>query len=143
MELNRQDVNKIIEAIRHIWNKNEELSKRFRIADDYENSDVIYGISNEYLSEFLETLIGKKVDVMGTVEQLYCCPCCGYKTLTEEYDAVEGTGYETCPLCGWEDDGTKEVNSYRSINRGSIEEYRKRLSTRNISNKCYRNFYLK
>ena len=93
MELNRQDVNKIIEAIRHIWNANEELSKIFRIADEHENSDAIYGISNEYLSEFLETLIGNKVDVMGTVEQLYCCPCCGYKTLTEEYDAVEGTGY--------------------------------------------------
>lgn len=135
MELNRQDVNKIIEAIRHIWNKNEELSKIFRIADEHENSDAIYGISNEYLSEFLETLIGNKVDVVGTVEQLYCCPCCGYKTLTEEYDAVEGTGYDICPLCGWEDDGTKDVNSYRSINRGSIEDYRKRLSTRNISNK--------
>jgi hypothetical protein len=31
----------------------------------------------------------------------YTCPCCGYKTLTEE---PPGT-YNICSICYWEDDG--------------------------------------
>ena len=30
----------------------------------------------------------------------YPCPCCGYKTLSEE----ERGSYEICSMCGWEDD---------------------------------------
>ena len=62
------------------------------------------------------------------------CPCCGYNTLTEEYNPKNGTGYDICPLCGWEDDGTIDVNSVRSINGGSISDYRKRLSLNFINN---------
>jgi hypothetical protein len=29
----------------------------------------------------------------------YCCPCCGYRTLTER------GGYDICRVCFWEDDG--------------------------------------
>ena len=61
------------------------------------------------------------------MEDLYKCPCCGHKTLTEIYNLDEGTGYDICPLCGWEDDGTTDIYQYRSINRGSIADYRKRL----------------
>lgn len=35
--------------------------------------------------------------------ELYPCPCCGYKTLTQE----EGGTYELCPICFWEDDGVQ------------------------------------
>lgn len=66
--------------------------------------------------------------------KLYKCPCCGYNTLTEEYNPKNGTGYDICPLCGWEDDGTIDVNSVRSINGGSISDYRKRLSLNFINN---------
>lgn len=31
---------------------------------------------------------------------LHPCPCCGFRTLTEE----ERGGYEICGVCGWEDD---------------------------------------
>jgi hypothetical protein len=34
---------------------------------------------------------------------MYTCPCCGYKTLTEQ---PPGT-FETCPICYWEDDDTQ------------------------------------
>lgn len=66
--------------------------------------------------------------------KLYKCPCCGYNTLTEEFNPKNGTGYDICPLCGWEDDGTIDVNSVRSINGGSISDYRKRLSLNFINN---------
>lgn len=135
MELNRQDVRKIIEVIRSVWESNSDLSSIIKTTDEYESSDIIYGFSNEYLSDFIETITGNRVKVVGTVESLYRCPCCGYKTLTEEFNAFEGTGYDICPLCGWEDDGTTDIYSFRSINKGSIADYRKKLSMKNITNK--------
>ncbi|MDE5781345.1 MAG: hypothetical protein K2I03_07670 [Lachnospiraceae bacterium] len=39
--------------------------------------------------------------------------------LTEEYNLDEGTGYDICPYCNWEDDGSTDINVYRSVNRGS------------------------
>ncbi|MEX9225936.1 CPCC family cysteine-rich protein [Providencia rettgeri] len=33
-----------------------------------------------------------------TPEDLYPCPCCGNKAISELGD------YEICPFCGWEDD---------------------------------------
>ena len=35
-----------------------------------------------------------------TSQTRFCCPCCGYLTLTEE---PPGT-YQICPVCAWEDD---------------------------------------
>jgi hypothetical protein len=61
------------------------------------------------------------------VEELLPCPCCGYKTLTEQYDIEEGTGYDICPYCNWEDDGTLDSNAFSSVNNGSISDYRKAL----------------
>lgn len=81
------------------------------------------------LSEIIHTITGYEVEVFGEVEELYPCPCCGFKTLTEYFDAKEGTGYDICPYCHWEDDGTTETDSYKSINKGSIEDYRKKMRT--------------
>ena len=39
---------------------------------------------------------------------------------------INSTEYDICPFCGWEDDGTTDVDEYRSINKGSINEYRKK-----------------
>lgn len=65
----------------------------------------------------------------GERDGLYPCPCCGLRTLTERFDPMEGTGYDICPYCKWEDDGTteKDADAYKSINRGSMSDYRKRL----------------
>lgn len=135
MVLKRDDVYKIIMTIRSIWDSCEDLNTVISISDESESSGIIYGISNEYLSDFVETLTGKKINVTGNVEQLFTCPCCGFRTLTEEYNVDEGTGYDICPLCGWEDDGTTDIDSYRSINKGSISDYRKILLTKNITNR--------
>lgn len=65
----------------------------------------------------------------GERDGLYPCPCCGLRTLTERFDPTQGTGYDICPYCKWEDDGTteKDAETYRAINRGSMSDYRKRL----------------
>lgn len=133
MELKRKEVAKLIDFIRKQISSNDELS--FLVDNDYEYNDLIYGISNEFLSDFIETAIGNRFEVIGEVEELYKCPCCGYNTLTEIYNHDEGTGYDICPLCGWEDDGALEIDEYRSINRGSISDYRKKLSDKRIGNK--------
>lgn len=138
MELKREEVARLIDYIRNIISENNELNSVVRIDNEYEINDLVYGISNEYLSSLIETITGCKVEVIGEVEELYKCPCCGYNTLTEVFNSDEGTGYDICPFCGWEDDGTTDINEYRSINRGSISDYRKKIKANNITNKWYK-----
>lgn len=139
MELRRNEVALLIDFIRKTIANNDEISSLLKFDNDYEYSDLIYGVSNEYLSEFIETLLGYKVKIVGDVEKLYKCPCCGYNTLTEIYNSEEGTGYDICPLCGWEDDGTTDIDEYRSINRGAIKDYRKKLFSHDVTNKWLKN----
>ena len=47
----------------------------------------------------------------GEREDLFPCPCCGLRTLTERFHPMEGTGYDICPYCNWEDDGTTEEDA--------------------------------
>ncbi len=37
------------------------------------------------------------------MKELFVCPCCGYKTLSEETPG----SYEICGICFWEDDGVQ------------------------------------
>lgn len=107
--------------------------------------DMVYhelsGCSNGFLSDFYLTLTGDKVEVIGEIQQLLVCPCCGFRTLSEIYDACKGTGYDICKYCEWEDDGTVEASKSSSVNRGSISEYRNRI----LENKnfFYKNKWLK
>jgi len=90
-------------------------------------SECYQGVSNGYLSEIYESIMGEIVEVIGEVSELYLCPCCKRKTLTECYDVDEGTGYDICPYCNWEDDGTKNIELSSGVNKGSIKEYRERI----------------
>ena len=139
MELKREEVARLIDYIRNMISENNELSSCIHIDNEYEINDLVYGISNEYLSSLVETITGCKVEVTGEVEELYKCPCCGYNTLTEKFNIDEGTGYDICPFCGWEDDGTTDINEYRSINRGSMTDYRKKITANRIINKWQKN----
>ena len=85
------------------------------------------GVSNGYLSEFYEGITGEKVEVVGEVVDLFSCPCCGYKTLAERCNPEEGTGYDICVYCNWEDDGTENIDVATSINKGSMKDYRNRI----------------
>lgn len=84
------------------------------------------GVSNGYLSEVYFTLTGERVEVIGVVELLYACNCCGFKTLSEKYGIDDG-GYAICDYCGWEDDGTIDSGVRSSVNRCSMEEKRGKL----------------
>lgn len=94
------------------------------------------GCTNGFLSEFYQTLTGEAVEVVGDTQKLFTCPCCGFKTLLEIYDIQQGTGYDICRYCQWEDDGTSSLDKVSSVNGGSINSYRAKI----IENK---NFFYK
>lgn len=140
--ISREKAIKLISEIRDIIEKEVELSKYFgnifieRSEEKIELETDIQGVSNGFLSEILCVIIGYDIEVCGEVERLFPCPCCGLRTLTEIYNPSEGTGYEICPYCNWEDDGTTDIKAYRSINKGSIEDYRKNIQ------KNYNKYYI-
>jgi hypothetical protein len=90
-------------------------------------TDYYEGVRNGYLSEIYEVLTGKRVEVVGETSALLACPCCFNRTLSERFDSEEGTGYDICRHCGWEDDGTSDSSASSGANGGSMEEYRARL----------------
>ena len=125
--MSREKAYELVELIHKMIFKEIDLKKFFDISVIDEDSEIdLIGVSNGFLSEMIQTITGYEVEICGEVEELFPCPCCGYRTLSECYDSVEGTGYDICPYCKWEDDGTIDVNIYRSINRGSISDYRKK-----------------
>ena len=85
------------------------------------------GITNGFLSDVHSLLFGEVVEFEGEVDDLYNCPCCGYKTLNELYNSELGTGYDICVVCHWEDDGTTDINEYSGVNKGSINDYREKM----------------
>ena len=133
LNISRENAIKLISDIRKVNEKEIDLKNYF--GDDFlennmEETDLdieVQGVSNGFLSEILCMVIGQNIEIYGDVEKLFPCPCCGLRTLTEEYNLDEGTGYDICPYCNWEDDGTIDINVYRSVNRGSIEDYRNRI----------------
>ena len=145
--MTREKALKLIEELRNLVKREIDISEYFET--DFSKADMeeleqeidFKGVSNGFLSEIVLAVTGYKIEVIGEVEKLFPCPCCGFKTLTELYDKNEGTGYDICPYCHWEDDGTTEIDDYRSINKGSIEEYRNNL--RKNFNKYYINKWLK
>lgn len=92
------------------------------------------GVKNEYLSSIISKIKKKDIIVIGKVEELYPCPCCGYKTLSEQGE------YDICNICYWEDDGTRELDKYSFVNKMSLLEAKK-VTLKNNSekdNKYYR-----
>lgn len=132
-KISRKDAIHLIVEVQNIIEKKVDLSKYFsedqwiNSIEEREVDTDFQGVSNGFLSEIIQSIIGYKVEVCGEVEVLFPCPCCGFRTLTESYNLIEGTGYDICPYCNWEDDGTIDANTYRSINRGSIADYRQKI----------------
>jgi len=70
--------------------------------------DEMLSVSNRFLANRLNV-----PEVVGDVEELYPCPCCGSRTISEPGEL------DICEVCWWEDDGkdnatateTSEVNT--------------------------------
>jgi len=75
------------------------------------------GVLNSYLRSQVATL-GRREAVDGDIEELAACPCCGYRSLRER------GAYEVCPVCFWEDDGTKEPDRISGPNHMTLREAR-------------------
>jgi hypothetical protein len=73
---------------------------------------------NSYLADRLRNL-GVAGDVEGIAELLEPCPCCDYRTLSGP------GGYDICPVCFWEDDGTSNLDSHSGPNHRTLREARK------------------
>lgn len=76
------------------------------------------GVRNEYLSKKVSAILGFNYEIEGLIEELYCCPCCKFKTLPRKGE------YDICPVCFWEDDGTTNPNSYSSPNHMTLKQAR-------------------
>lgn len=133
MKISRNKIIALLCEIRKTIYQNIDLQLYFDDVYSEDNTeqteleDFCNGVSNGFLSELIHAISGYEVEVTGDVENLFICPCCKYKTLSEKYDINECTGYDICPYCWWEDDGTVDINKYSSVNRGSISDYRERL----------------
>lgn len=130
--ISRKKAFELMQSVRDITDKTVNLSEYLEVNAKTYKMDLeedLLGVSNGFLSEIIQVITGFRVEVYGEVKELHTCPCCGYKTLEEVYDLKEGTGYEICPYCFWEDDGTTDPDSYRSINKGCITDYRNAIKS--------------
>lgn len=143
--MSRKNAIKTIKRIRDVANEtiqmNDFISRIVPEVCDTEIDDVINGFSNGFLSEVINTIFGCQCEVIGEVAPLFKCSCCGFKTLTEYFDPLNGTGYDICSYCGWEDDGTKDAMTYSSVNKGRIIDYQQKI--KNNPNKYYTFKWLK
>ena len=57
--------------------------------------------------------------IIGEAEDLFNCPCCGYKTLEIRGDFL------VCPVCFWEDDGNDDPHHYSDPNHMRLREGQK------------------
>lgn len=76
------------------------------------------GVKNEYLTHQMDTIGYHNLYIEGEKEALYPCPCCGYETLS-----LYGE-YEICPVCFWEDSGTRNPEQYSGPNHMTLAEGR-------------------
>ena len=130
-KLSRVEAIQVISRARHAVCEQSRLQE---LMDDYGANTVFdalleayAGVTNGFLSQVCEAILGQKVDVVGEPEVRFPCPCCNRQTLTELFDAAEGTGFDVCDYCGWEDDGTQNDEAISSVNRGSMADYRSRI----------------
>jgi len=149
-QIPRNEVFQLVTKCRLVFNTRDELLELLEKTDindcDIEKEvfetlkELYVGVSNGYLSELYEGIIGEKFEIVGDVFELFPCPCCEFRTLSEKYNLEEGSGYDICDYCNWEDDGTTNIDFSSSVNKGSITEYRDRI--KKYPNLFYRNKWL-
>ena len=74
------------------------------------------GVRNSWLQAKLSEMGVDPVKIVGEPEQMLECRCCGYLTLRGR------RGYEICPVCFWEDDGSEELDRPSAPNHMTLRE---------------------
>ncbi|MET1069746.1 MAG: CPCC family cysteine-rich protein [Pseudomonas prosekii] len=74
------------------------------------------GVTNSYLSTSMKKMGLGEHEVVGFIEPLETCPCCGYRTLSSR------ANYEICDLCRWEDSGVVDPEQYSGPNHMTLGE---------------------
>ena len=80
------------------------------------------GVRNEYLAHRLAPIGYKREIIEGDVEVLEICRCCEFRTLAER------GGYDICPICFWEDDGSHDPDTVSGPNHMTLREGRENFA---------------
>ena len=74
------------------------------------------GVKNTFIEEKLSKLYLIETNIIGNPDILHACYCC-------EFLALKTIGeYEICPVCFWEDDGTKHLQLFSQCNKRTLLE---------------------
>jgi len=79
--------------------------------------DCYIGVLNSYLENQL-SFLGRTERVIGCIEQLEVCFCCGYRSLKPP------GAFEICRVCFWEQDGTTELDRISPANHITLRQAR-------------------
>ena len=130
--ISRHEAIKLISRAREVAGDQaaiQELLTEYRAPSIFDALLEVYaGVNNGFLSAVCEAIYGLRVEVIGTQTALLPCPCCHRRTMHELFNTEQGTGYEICEHCGWEDDGTSDEQESSSVNGGPMTEYRERVA---------------
>ncbi len=80
---------------------------------------LLQSLRHEYvgvLNEFIEQRLGISERVIGQVEVLRPCDCCGFRTIETEFDV--------CPVCFWEECSVLAGTSFPGPNRLPLQQAR-------------------
>lgn len=100
-----------------------------------ENINLSVLIRNLHLEQLVKSITGNDISIIDHSDDSIsgtACEACDYIVFESEEDAF----YEICPVCGWQNDGSKGSNKYSSANCMTISEYRDSESfKKNIADK--------
>lgn len=88
----------------------------------FENINISILIRNLHLEKLVKSITGNNISIIDHSDDSIsgtACEACDYIVFESKEDAF----YEICPVCGWQNDGSKG-SKYSSANRMTISEYR-------------------
>lgn len=92
------------------------------LADEYE------GVTSSYLADALGGILNEQPPtIVGESRQLEACPVCAFRTLDERGH------YDICKVCGWEDAGDTDLNTYSGPNRMTLAEGRANFAATGVA----------
>jgi len=87
--------------------------------------------SNQYLKKVLSDKLNLQVEIIGDGKTRIACPCCGYKTVINDYDI--------CKVCFWKYDGNNDENKYSSVNHMTLRDAMNNYNKFGVVKEDYKN----